>query len=130
MRTLKFYFLSIVMAVFLMSCKSSKSLSETTTIEKSMKGLWNIEYVNCCFRNAVTTYGGKQSIEFNTKKKTYRLINSDGVLQKGAYSITKGELGTMLNLLNQPPALIKVQDDHLVIDWSYMDLSLNVYKRP
>lgn len=126
----KFNFIIIfLLGLFSLHCKSTKDVRNSDEIASAIKGEWKIDHEVCCGRNAKTTYGGNKSIHFNTKKSTYTIYDGDKIEQQGNYTLESQEMGTMIKLKEGYPAIIRITEGKLFIDWSYMDLRREVYKR-
>ena len=131
MKNLKFvFFLSFVFILFA-SCTSSKGAKKGEDIDNEIKGTWKIYYETCCGRTSKTTFGGNKTIQFNTKKMTYTYLNNDGGdIQKGHYKIQHHEeMGDMIILDDNFPAIIRIEEGKLFIDRGYMDLKTEVFQR-
>lgn len=110
-------------------CSSTKNISEQDQLASAIKGTWVIDHEVCCGRTSATTYGGNKSIQFDTKKSTYTIYNGSTIEKQGKYSLSTQEPGTMIRLDERSPAILRITDGKLYIDWSYMDLKREVYKR-
>lgn len=119
----------ILLSFLMIQCKSLKEVTEVAQLQTLIKGKWNIEHEECCGRTNTVTYGGNQSIVFNTKKQTYSTYKGTEKLKSGKYALSSDEKGTMIQLDDRYPAIIRITDGLLYIDWSYMDLKREVYKR-
>ncbi len=127
----KFNFIIIfLLGLFSLHCKSAKDVRNSDELSSAIKGKWKIDHEVCCGRNSKTTYGGNKSIHFNTKKSIYTIYNGSKVEQQGNYTLESKELGTMIKLKDGYPAIIRITEGKLFIDWSYMDLRREVYARP
>ncbi len=123
------YLLLFIVFLALIQCRTVKSIDDTKTLTTAINGTWQIEHVVCCGRTSAITYGGNKSIKFNTKQQKFILYQGAKAVQKGSYSIKDGEFGTMINLDDKFPAILRITDGKLFIDWSYMDLQREVYSR-
>lgn len=98
-------------------------------LTSAIQGKWDIKYEVCCGRTSATTYGGNKSIRFNTKKKNYTIYQQRAVKSKGNYTLKPSRMGTLIQLEDRSPAIIRITDGLLFIDWSYMDLEREVYTK-
>lgn len=128
MRKLNFI-ITFLCIVLLFQCTSTKNISEQDKLASVIKGTWVIDHEVCCGRISATTYGGNKSIQFNTKKSIYTIYNGSTIEKQGQYSLSTKEIGTMIQLDDRMPAILRITDGKLFIDWSYMDLRREVYKR-
>ena len=131
MKSFKFAFLLSIVFILLASCSSPKNAQNGDDIKNDIKGNWKIYYETCCGRTSQTTFGGNKTIQFNTKKSTYTYIdNSGGVIQKGKYEIKiDEEIGDMIHMDDNFPAIIRIEEGKLYIDRGYMDLKIEVFQR-
>lgn len=129
MRRLNFVLTAILSGWVMMSCSTVKNATEQNELSKALQGEWMIDHEICCGRNSSVSYGGNSSIKFNTKKSTYTIFNGNHAIQKGSYSLSKGEIGTMIKMDESFPAIIRIEEGMLYIDRSYMDLERKVYSK-
>ena len=129
MRKLVYGLLLVISVSLFTGCATTKNTSSNSAFEKSIRGTWKIDHVVCCGRTSSVTYGGKQTITFRPRKSKYKLVLMSNKVEKGYYSIEQSKIGQMLQLADRSPAIIRVEDRKLFIDWSYMDLNLDVYSR-
>lgn len=130
MKSFKFaFFLSLAFILF-SSCSSPKSAQNGEDIKNDIKGTWKIYYETCCGRTSQTTYGGNKTIKFNTKKSAYVYSENEKVIQKGKYEIKLDqEIGDMIQMDDNFPAIIRIEEGKLYIDRGYMDLKIEVFQR-
>lgn len=118
----------ILICLLLVQCKTVQNAHSVEELESAIQGRWNIEYVECCGRTSAITYGGTQSIRFKPKKQAYVLSNNH-VKSKGSYKLSSEKIGTLIYIGDRSPAILRITDGRLFIDWSYMDLKREVYGR-
>ncbi|MCO5232362.1 MAG: hypothetical protein LC105_09905 [Chitinophagales bacterium] len=119
----------ILLSFLIIQCAAINNATEPAQLQSAIKGKWNIEYEECCGRTNTVTYGGSQAIHFNIKNQTYRIYHGSEIQKSGNYSLSADEKGTMIQLEDRFPAILRITDGLLYIDWSYMDLKREVYKR-
>ena len=130
MKSFKFAFLLSVIFILFSSCSSPKNAHNGEDIKNDIKGTWTIYYETCCGRTSKTTYGGNKTIKFNTKKSTYVYSENEKVIQKGKYKIKiDEEIGDMIHMDDNFPAIIRIEEEKLYIDRGYMDLKIKVFQR-
>ena len=127
----KYYFLITLATItlLLIQCKTVKDAYQIDELTSAIQGKWHIEYEVCCGRTSATTYGGNKSIRFNTKKFTYTIYEQNEVKQRGNYTLKTNKIGTLIQLENRFPAILRITNSQLFIDWSYMDLQREVYTK-
>ena len=130
MKNLKFIFLLSFVFILFSSCSSPKNTQNGEDIKNDIKGTWKIYYETCCGRTSKTTYGGNKTLKFNTKKSTYEYSENESVIQKGHYEIKLDqEIGDMIQMDDNFPAIIRMEEGKLFIDRGYMDLKTEVFQR-
>jgi hypothetical protein len=130
MKSFKFAFLLSIVFILLASCSSPKNAQNGDDIKNDIKGTWKIYYETCCGRTSQTTFGGNKTIKFNTKKSTYVYTDNETVTKKGKYVIKLDqEIGDMIQMDDNFPAIIRIEEGKLIIDKGYMDLNIEVFQR-
>ncbi|HUH74319.1 MAG TPA: hypothetical protein VLZ75_07910 [Chitinophagales bacterium] len=130
MKKFQFAFFLSVVFILLSSCSSPKNAQNGEDIKNSIKGTWKIYYETCCGRTSQTTFGGNKTLKFNTKKSTYVYSENESVIQKGHYEIKMDEeIGDMIYMDDNFPAIIRMEEGKLFIDKGYMDLKTEVFQR-
>ncbi len=129
MKYLKFTLILSIVFILFSSCSSSKSAQNGDDIAKDIQGKWKIYYETCCGRTSQTTFGGNKTLQFNTKKSTYTYIDNGSIIQ-GHYTIElQQEIGDMIKMDDNFPAIIRIEEGKLYIDRGYMDLKTEVFQR-
>lgn len=130
MKNLKFILSLSFIFILFSSCSSPKNTQNGEDITNDIKGTWKIYYETCCGRTSKTTYGGYKTLKFNTKKSTYEYSENESVIQKGHYEIKLDqEIGDMIQMDDNFPAIIRMEEGKLFIDRGYMDLKTEVFQR-
>ena len=130
MKNLKFILSLSFIFILFSSCSTTKNTQNGEDIKNDIKGTWKIYYETCCGRTSKTTYGGNNTLKFNTKKSTYEYSENESVNQKGHYEIKLDqEIGDMIQMDDNFPAIIRMEEGKLFIDRGYMDLKTEVFQR-
>lgn len=119
--------------------KPEKEVS-TDTLELKIKGKWELTKVVCCGRNAQEkTFGEfdrKEYIKFYIgKKKMVKTFDMGFLIRKEKYSFTQlpdseESLQRFIQIGDKnPPALIALEKDTLILSREYMDLERKYYKK-
>ena len=128
----KFIGLFLGFTVLMMSCSNTKkTVTEQDPYDPALLvGVWKIEKEVCCGRNAVVTYGGTKELTIKAKDNVYILRENGVVLEKGTYKVDlKSEFGPVVTFDQQFPAMYQIDGNTLILNWGYMDLQEETYKR-
>jgi hypothetical protein len=128
----KFIGLFLGITVLMMSCSNTKkTVTEQDPYDPALLvGTWQIEKEVCCGRNAVVTYGGTKELTIKAKDNAYILRENGVVLEKGTYKVDlKSEFGPVVTFDQQFPAMYQIDGNTLILNWGYMDLQEETYKR-
>ena len=128
MKDLKILSLVLFSGLF-MQCKTVKNATTASDLSHAIKGVWKIDYVSCCGRVTDTIFDGNQTIHFDTRHSLYAIYQGEEKVKSGVFHLQAKKMGTMILLDQQYPAILRITDKKLYIDWSYMDLKREVYKR-
>lgn len=116
-----------------MSCDTGKRLNNSEDIyeESLLNGTWVIEKEVCCGRSQIVTFGGTKEMTFRVKTKSYTVREQGRVKEQGTYRIDKkSQFGPVIYLgENTFPAMYQVENGQLLLNWGYMDLQEETYRR-
>lgn len=134
------------------NCESSKkvaAIQDTKTSQETMStdattnakrasqdimGSWEWVKTDCCGRTSKTTLADpndeKRVISFD-KDGTAMFYTSDPEGRMAKQKFTLGTMGTQptIKIGELRPAIFTIKDDMLVLNWGYMDLQIEYYKK-
>jgi hypothetical protein len=121
----------ILAAVLLLSCSNSKNAAKLDSQDESLlNGTWLIEKTICCGRSQGVTYGGTKELTIRIKDSTYIIREQGKITERGDFKIDKkSQFGPVIILGNQIPAMYAVEDGKLWLNWGYMDLQEETYRK-
>lgn len=151
MKALSFLFAFAFVTLFLASCgRNSVAQEEATTPEREypdhpnaplkqtyydLEGSWRLYRIDCCGRMMDTLIVPEEHPEkvLNFSKSQVIVTSHDekeGEKQMRQYTISQDEQGQMMiDLSGGRKGYLRIEDNKMIIDYSYMDLPKEYYKR-
>jgi len=130
MMNARFLFVTFA-AILLLSCSNSKQTAKLDSYDESLlNGTWVIEKIVCCGRSQGVTFGGTKELTIKLKSNSYIIREQGKVTERGDFKIDKkSQFGPVIILGQQIPAMYSVEDGKLWLNWGYMDLQEETYRR-